>query len=92
MTTKHSPLSQLKSQADNIAKMLKAFERGEKIEVRFAEKLEAARNKESFTFAVVMDDKIIKIDMPWTTIRATSEVGISEYILDQMRENRERPQ
>jgi hypothetical protein len=35
-----------------------------------------------------MDDKIITIDMPWTTIRATSEAALSEYILKQMREAR----
>lgn len=34
-----------------------------------------------------MDDKVITIDMPWQKIRETSEVGISEYILIQMRES-----
>lgn len=89
MTTAHSPLRVLKAQADNIAKMLKMAERGEKIDVRFAEKLDAARGKDALKFAVVMDDKIISIEMPWATIRATSEVGIAEFILKQMREARE---
>ncbi len=89
MTTKHSPLSALKKQADKIAEMLKRAERGEKIDVRFTEKIEAARDKESFNVGIVMDDKIITIDMPWATIRATSEVALSEYIVDQMREARE---
>ena len=89
MTTKHSPLRALKAQADNIAFMLKAAERGDKIDVRFAEKIEAARNEESIVFAVFMDDKIIKIDMPWVKLRETSEVGLAEYILKQMREDRE---
>jgi hypothetical protein len=35
-----------------------------------------------------MDDKVITIDLPWATIRATSEVGLAEYILNQMREVR----
>ena len=65
--------------------MLKAVDRGEKVDVRFAEKIEAARGKESIKFGVVMDDKIVTIDMPWTTLRATSEVGLAEYILKQMR-------
>jgi hypothetical protein len=45
--------------------------------------------KDAVTFGVVMDDKIIKIEMEWATIRATSEAGISEYILNQMRDSRD---
>ena len=89
MTTKHSPLSALKAQADKIAATLKAAERGEQIDARFAEKVAAARNKESFKVGIVMDDKIITIEMPWQTIRNTGEVGLSEYIVKQMRETRD---
>ncbi len=89
MTTKHSPLRVLKAQADQIAAALKAAERGEKIDVRLAEKIAAARANESFKVGIVMDDKIITIEMPWATIRSTSEVGIAEYILKQMREERD---
>lgn len=85
MTTSQSPRSAIKKQADRIAAMIKTAERGEKIDVRFAEKIEAARHRESLIFAVVMDDKVLKIEMPWATIRATSEVGLSEYIVNQMR-------
>lgn len=90
MTTAHSPLHVLKAQADKIAATIKAAERGEKIDVRFAEKIEAARGKESVIFGVVMDDKIIKVEMPWVLIRETSEAGIAEYILDQMRRQAEK--
>lgn len=89
MTTAHSPLRILKAQADKIAATLKAAERGEKIDVRFAEKIEAARSKPSFKAGIVMDDKVITIEMPWETIRGTSEVGLAEYILNQMREARD---
>ena len=89
MTTSHSPLSQLKAQADKIAATLKAAERGEQIDVRFAEKIEAARSKDSFKVGIVMDDKVITIEMPWATIRGTNEVGLAEYILNQMREARD---
>jgi hypothetical protein len=89
MTTKHSPLSALKAQADKIAAILKAAERGEKIDVRFAEKIDAARAKESFKIGIVMNDKVITIEMPWTMIRTTSEAGIAEYIIRQMREVRD---
>lgn len=86
MTTARSPLSQLKAQADKIAATIKAAERGEKIDVRFAEKIEAARGKDSFKVGIVMDDKIITVEMPWAIIHSTSEVGLAEYILNQMRE------
>ena len=81
MTTKHSPLGVLKAQADHIAATLKAAERGDKIDARFAEKITAARANESFKVGIVMDDKIITIDMPWATIRGADEAGLSEYIL-----------
>lgn len=92
MTTKHSPLSALKAQADKIAATLKAAERGEKIDVRFAEKIEAARKTDKFTAGILMDDKLVKLEMPWTIIRETSEVALAEYILRQMRETRETAQ
>ena len=85
MTTAHSPLSRLKAQADKIAAMLKAAERGEKIAGDAGDKIVAARARESVLFVVAMDDKILKIEMTWAAIRTTSEVGISEYILKQMR-------
>lgn len=89
MTTAHSPLRILKAQADKIAATLKAAERGEKIEARFAEKIESARGKDCFKVGIVMDDKIITIEMPWAIIRETSEFGLAEYVLNQMREARD---
>ena len=89
MTTSHSPLSQLKAQADKIAATLKAAERGEQIDVRFAEKIKAARSKDSFKVGIVMDDKVIIIEIPWATIRGTNEAGLAGYILNQMREARD---
>lgn len=35
---------------------------------------------------MVMDDKVLEVEMSWATIKATSEAGISEYIVRQMRE------
>jgi hypothetical protein len=89
MTTKHSPLRVLKAQADKMAAMIMAAERGEKIDVRFAEKIEAARLQESIKVGIVMDDKVITIELPWETIRRSGEVGLSEYIVRQMRETRD---
>ncbi|MEO0955759.1 MAG: hypothetical protein AAFY12_12255 [Pseudomonadota bacterium] len=92
MTTSQSPLRALKQQAGYIAKTLKAFERGEKIDHAFAAKLEEARHNPSLKFAVAMDDKTLVIEMPWEQIRATSEVGLSEFILREMRGRRETAQ
>lgn len=85
MTTARSPLRRLKAQADKIAAALKAAERGEKIDIRFAEKIAAARAKDSVTFAVVMDDKFLKLEIPWAMIRDNGEAAISRWILDHMR-------
>jgi len=38
-----------------------------------------------------MDDKILNLELPWATIRDTSERGISEYILKQMKGARDVP-
>jgi hypothetical protein len=88
MTTKNSPLRVLKSQADQIAAVITAAERGEKVGNIFAEKIEAARNMESVKIGIVMDDKVVTLDIPWVTIRSTGEVGLAQFILDQMRETR----
>jgi hypothetical protein len=89
MTTSQSPLRVLKAQADHIAKILKAISRGENPTEDRGGKLAAARNRENVKFAVAMDDKILSVDMLWTTIRDTSEVGLSEYILKYMRDARD---
>lgn len=88
MTTAHSPLRVLRAQADRCAAALKAAERGETIAADPAGKIAAARARDSITFAVVMDDKVLKITLAWATVRATSQAGLSDYILDRMRETR----
>jgi len=84
VTTKHSPVSALKAQAEKIAATIKAAERGEKIDVRFAEKIAAARDKDIFKVGIFMDDKVITIEMPWAVIKGASEAGLAEFILKQM--------
>lgn len=88
MTTKHSPLRVLRAQADEIAGLICKAERGEPVNVQFAEKLAAARDKEAVKVGIVMDDKVITITIAWEVIRSTGRVGLAEYILDQMRETR----
>lgn len=90
MTTKHSPLSQLRTQAERIAMMLKRAERGELIPAQYgALRIEAARQLPTFKTGLVMDDKVVTIELTWTRIAETTEPALAEYILDLMRESRD---
>lgn len=90
MTTKDSPVAALTGQARKIAATLKAAERGQKIDPRFDERFAAARRtKESFRVGIVMDDKIITVEMPWVAIQGMTEVGLATYIVGLMREARD---
>ena len=88
MTTRSSPIQALKAQAVKMAAMLKKAERGEPIDVRFAEKIATARQTDALKVGVVMDDKIITLELPWTVIRETSEAELVAYIVDLMQERR----
>lgn len=88
MSTSNSPAWKLKAEADNMAKIIKAVERGERVAADPAGKMAAALARGEVKFGIVMDDKIITIKMPTATIRETSEAGISEYIISYMRGQR----
>lgn len=92
MTTKNSPLETLKQQADTISRQLKRMDRGEVAVADPAGKIAAAREKGEITFAVVMDDKMLKITMPFDVIRSSTEAGISEWIVAHMQERKETQQ
>ena len=89
MTTSRSPIRVLKNQADSMAKMLKAVERREFPTVPHAAKIIAARDKPGLKFAVMMDDKLISIEMTWAKIHDTSEAALSAFILKYMRNQRD---
>lgn len=89
MTTSQSPLRVLKAQADKIANAIKMAERGEPVEPAFAAKLAEARGRTSFKIGIVMDDKLVTIEIPWPTIRETTEVSLGAYILRLMRGERQ---
>lgn len=83
MTSRNSPLHVLRGQADRIAETLKNVEAGHQIDL----KLNALRNsKDTFEVGIAMDDKIIKLHIPWTTIKEASHTALSNYILEQMLE------
>lgn len=88
MTTAQSPLHMLTQQADRIANTLKQIERGETVALDPGGKMAASRSKPTVTFGVFMDDKFIKITMPWSIIRECSKSGLAEYVLMQMQETR----
>jgi len=85
MTTSHSPIEALQKQADKIAKQLKLALNGEISVPDPAGKLAAALKRESISFAIVQDDKVTKIEMPWSVIRSSTEAEISAWILDRLR-------
>jgi hypothetical protein len=89
MTTSQSPLRVLKDQSDRIAKMLKSTERGEPVADDRGGKIAASLAKGDVKFGVVMDDKILTIEMQWSAIRDMSEVALSEWILKYMRGKRD---
>jgi hypothetical protein len=77
MTTKASPYRVLKAQADKIASALKA----PGARARSKHPL-----KETVKVGIVMDDKVITLEMSWGLIAETTEPALAEYIVDQMRE------
>ena len=84
MTTAKSPPHILKAQAAMIAKTIKDAERGEKVDARFAAKVAEARNKPSLKVGIVMDDKAVTLDIPWTAISESSQGELAEFIFGLM--------
>jgi hypothetical protein len=82
MSTSKSPLSKLKKEASAIAVKLKAMERGEEPE------MVAAREKPFVKFGLVMDDKVLMIELPWSMIELHGEVSLAEFLVKHMRGQR----
>ncbi len=85
MTTSNSSYHAIKTQADNIAKALKAASRGEKIANDPAGKIAASLGKGTVKFGVVMDDKVITVEVQWSEIRDATEEGLATWIMNYMR-------
>lgn len=81
MTTAETPTHILKAQADKIAKTLKSSAAQQPNVTGLALGVTLPEN---VTFAVVMDDKVLKLTMPWATIREKAEAEVSGFILKQM--------
>lgn len=85
MVSANSPVRVLRAQTDRMAAMLKAVERGDTVDGLFADKLVEARKRDSFTFAIAMDDRTIAVTLPWADIKVWSESKLSDFLLRQMR-------
>jgi hypothetical protein len=85
MSTSQSPDHILRAQAHRIADSLKRAERGEKVANDPAGRIAASRAKGVIDFAIVMDDKIVKIEVPWATIEALTMPLLCDFIYDQMK-------
>lgn len=91
MTTAKSPPHELRAQAHKIAESLKLAAAGEKIANDPLGKIEASKARGYVDFAIVMDDKILKIEIPWATIRDLTQPLLCDYIFDQMSEAKNVP-
>ncbi|MCK1577834.1 hypothetical protein [Bradyrhizobium sp. 174] len=89
MTTSQSPLRVLKAQASNIAHLLKVVERGDNVTEDAGGKIAASLAKGVAKVAIAMDEKVIILDIAWSTVKTSSEVALAEYVLKLMRGSRE---
>lgn len=71
MTTADSPIAALKAQADKIAAALKNCQ-------------DLVHPNAMTKFGIVMDDKLITVEMSWMTIRTLTQIEISDFILGHM--------
>lgn len=85
MTTSRSPIEDLRRQAETTAKILKLASTGARMPNDRGGRIAAAQASDRITFAVVMDDKVLQVEMLWSVIRASDEAAIAELILDAMR-------
>jgi hypothetical protein len=76
----------LRQEAHKIASKLKAAANGEKIASDPLGKIEASKARGYLDFAIAMDDKILKIQIPWTTINDLALPLLCDFIYDQMSE------
>lgn len=84
MTTASSPVSALRSQAERMAKVLKAAERGLPLDVFFVVKILEVRKWLIVKFVIAMDDKIMSIEMSWALIAQATEAQLVDSIIETM--------
>lgn len=81
MTTSKSPPDVIRAQAHRIAETLKKVADGGIINVSDPNgKLKASLEKGVVDFGIVMDDKIVKIEIPWETVRVHTQQSLCDWI------------
>ncbi len=86
MSTANSPLSKLKAEATRMAKGLKNMAAGKVPAINDpAGKIKDAMGRDSITFSLVMDDKILKFTWLWADIRVATEAQLVDMLVEQMR-------
>lgn len=85
MSTSNSPVAVIRQQAEKMADMLRAAERGEPVPPPIEQTIREARGRPSITIGIVMDDKVVRIEIPWEKIKNTGRHALTEYIVRLMR-------
>lgn len=84
-TAAHTPLRQMQETADEWARKLKAWERGD-VAADARGRIAEWRKRPHVEFVVMFDDKGLKFGMEWAAIAEQSEAQLSFFILRTIRE------
>jgi len=85
MSTSQSPRRKLKAEASKMARILKDVAAGKSVVEDVGGKLAASLARGTAKVAIMMDDKIIAIEMEWDAVRATGQIALAEVIFKKMR-------
>lgn len=80
MTTKNSPIKVLRIQAKTIAFNIKQLLNSD------SPRINEAREKGELVIGIAMDDKFLKLTIPWNTAVKFSTWALAEFVENQMRE------
>jgi len=84
MATSNTPAKILRMHSDRIAHIMKDLEAGQPVKDGISSKIAASKASGVFRPLVAMDDKLVVIEIPWTTVRNLSESELSAFIFDLM--------
>jgi hypothetical protein len=80
----HTPLRVLKAQTNNVARVLKEVDRGQKTNAKLVQTHKITLLKQQVKFVMFMDGHALDLVMPIEDIVVRGEVALSEYILKAM--------
>ena len=85
MSHSRSSEQQIRTQAERIAQHLKDVTSGKTTVADPQGRIAKARETGIFTFAIAMDDKILKLSMPFEKIQLLNKELLTQHIFDLMR-------